>query len=198
MAHEPCWYAVRKGARASWQGGRKQTTVWEAASPITGFGFAGRGEDAVTAHPTQKPLELFERPILNHIKPGEIVYDPFCGSGTSLIAAAKHGRRALAIELDPAWCDVIRARYEAFARDPRGEVVDRSAAKDAHGAVREGSFRARRESIACCSRARHCPGRASRSCRIASGSATSEAERRQLALEFERAVGSAQESSPAS
>ena len=113
--HEPCWYAVRKGASASWQGGRKQTTVWEAASPIAGFGSGGQGEDAVTAHPTQKPLELFERPILNHTKPGEIVYDPFCGSGTCLIAAAKQGRRCLAIELDPAWSDVIRARYEALA-----------------------------------------------------------------------------------
>ncbi len=119
--HEPCWYAVRRGETASWQGGRKQTTIWEAASPIAGFGSGGRGEDGATEHPTQKPLELFERPILNHTKPGEAVYDPFCGSGTSLIAAAKHGRRCLAIELDPAWCDVIRTRYETFARDGEGQ-----------------------------------------------------------------------------
>jgi DNA modification methylase len=114
--HEPCWYAVRKGTSAAWQGGRKQTTVWEAASPIAGFGSGGSGEDLVTAHPTQKPLELFERPILNHTRPGEVVYDPFAGSGTSLIAAAKHGRRCLAVELDPAWCDLIRARYERYAQ----------------------------------------------------------------------------------
>jgi DNA modification methylase len=114
--HEPCWYAVRKGASAAWQGGRKQTTIWEAASPIAGFGSGGSGEDLVTAHPTQKPLELFERPILNHTRPGELVYDPFAGSGTSLIAAAKHDRRCLAIELDPAWCDLIRARYEQYAQ----------------------------------------------------------------------------------
>jgi len=113
--HEPCWYAVRKGAKASWQGGSKQTTVWEAASPIAGFGSGGAGEDAVTPHPTQKPLELFERPLLNHTRPGEVVYDPFCGSGTCLIAAEKHGRRCFAVELDPAWCDVIRDRYERFA-----------------------------------------------------------------------------------
>jgi DNA modification methylase len=112
-AHEPCWYAVRKARKASWQGGRKQTTVWEAASPIAAYG-SHAAEDAVTAHPTQKPLELFERPILNHTKPGEAIYDPFAGSGTSLIAAAKHGRRCLTIELDPAWCDVIRDRYEAW------------------------------------------------------------------------------------
>jgi hypothetical protein len=110
--HEVCWYAVRRGCSASWQGGRKQTTVWEAASPIAGFGSGGSGEDAVTAHPTQKPLELFVRPILNHTRPGAIVYDPFCGSGTSLIAAELHGRVCYAIELDPSWCDVIRHRYE--------------------------------------------------------------------------------------
>src|SRR5439155_25758577 len=66
-AHEPCLYAVRKGCSANWQGGRKQTTVWEAASPIMPFG-AKHGDDATTAHPTQKPLLLFTRPILNHTK----------------------------------------------------------------------------------------------------------------------------------
>jgi len=111
--HEVCWYAVRKGASAGWQGGRKQTTIWEAASPIMGFGNGG-GEDACTEHPTQKPLELFERPILNHTAPGAIVYEPFCGSGTCLIAAEKTGRRCFALELDPAWCDVIRDRYANF------------------------------------------------------------------------------------
>jgi DNA modification methylase len=113
--HEPCWYAVRKGASANWQGGRKQTTVWEAASPIGAYGDKA-GEDAVTAHPTQKPLELFTRAILNHTEPGAIVYEPFAGSGTCLIAAAKAGRRCFAIELDPAWCDLIRDRYETYAR----------------------------------------------------------------------------------
>jgi DNA modification methylase len=110
--HEACWYAVREGCSASWHGGRQQTTVWEAASPIAGFGSGGSGEDAVTAHPTQKPLELFVRPILNHTRPGAILYDPFAGSGTSLIAAEQNGRACYAIEFDPAWCDVIRHRYE--------------------------------------------------------------------------------------
>jgi DNA modification methylase len=117
-AHETCWYAVRKGGSANWQGGRKQTTVWHAASPIMPFGNRA-GEDAVTRHPTQKPLELFERPILNHTRKSDLVYDPFAGSGTCLIAAEKTGRRCLAIELDPAWCDVIRDRYDAYSR--RGE-----------------------------------------------------------------------------
>src|SRR5438874_2681601 len=62
--HECAWYAVRKGQAASWKGGRKQTTIWHAASPIMALGSGG--DDRATAHPTQKPLELFERPILNH------------------------------------------------------------------------------------------------------------------------------------
>jgi DNA modification methylase len=111
--HELCWYAVRKGRSARWQGGRKLTTVWEAASPIAAAG-PGADEDSVTRHPTQKPLVLFERPILNHTRRGEIVYEPFCGSGSCLIAAEKQGRRCFALELDPRWCDVIRSRYEAF------------------------------------------------------------------------------------
>jgi DNA modification methylase len=118
--HEPCWYAVRRGAKANWQGGRKQTTVWEAASPIGPYGDKA-AEDAVTAHPTQKPLELFTRAILNHTEPGAIVYEPFAGSGTCLIAAAKAGRRCFAIELDPAWCDVIRDRYRAWAERSEGD-----------------------------------------------------------------------------
>ncbi|HZU78187.1 MAG TPA: DNA methyltransferase [Dehalococcoidia bacterium] len=112
-AHESCWYAVRKGCSANWQGGRKQTTVWTCASPILPFGDRS-GEDAVTEHPTQKPLELFERPILNHTAAGAVVFDPFAGSGTALIAAEKTGRRCLAIELDPRWCDLIRDRYDAY------------------------------------------------------------------------------------
>jgi DNA modification methylase len=110
--HELCLYAVRTGCAASWQGGRKQSTVWDAPSPIMAYG-AG-GDDASTPHPTQKPLLLFERPILNHTQKGAIVFDPFCGSGSCLIAAEKTGRRCFAIELDPAWCDVIRDRYAAF------------------------------------------------------------------------------------
>jgi DNA modification methylase len=110
-AHECAWYSVRRGQSANWQGGRKQTTVWEAASPIMPFGNRA-GEDAVTAHPTQKPLELFKRPILNHTGAGELIVDPFAGSGTALVAAEQTNRRCVAVELDPRWCDVIRSRYE--------------------------------------------------------------------------------------
>jgi len=112
--HECCFYAVRKGQKANWRGGRDQTTVWHAPSPIMAFG--GGKDDARTAHPTQKPLALFETPIRNHTAPGDVVYEPFCGSGTQLVAAERLGRRCLAIELDPAYCDLIRERYEALRR----------------------------------------------------------------------------------
>jgi len=110
--HEPCWYAVRKGAPACWRGGRKQTTVWEAASPIIAYGSST--DDEATEHPTQKPLSLFETPIRNHTRPGEVCYEPFAGSGTQLIAAEKLGRRCFAVELDPRYCDLIRGRYERY------------------------------------------------------------------------------------
>ena len=110
--HECAWYAVRKGRTASWRGGRDQTTVWKAPSPIMSFGTAV--DDAATPHPTQKPLLLFEKPIRNHTERGAVVYEPFAGSGTQLIAAEKLGRRCFALELDPAYCDLIRKRYEDF------------------------------------------------------------------------------------
>lgn len=109
-AHEPCWYAVRKGATANWLGDRKQRTVWEAASPIGG---GGAGE-AKTAHPTQKPVLLWEIPIYNHTPEGGLLVDPFLGSGTAIIAAEKTHRVAYGFELDPRYCQLIIDRWEAF------------------------------------------------------------------------------------
>ena len=86
--------------------------MWNAPSPIMSFGSGG--DDAATPHPTQKPLVLFEKPIRNHTEPGAVVYEPFAGSGTQLIAAERLGRRCFALELDPAYCDLIRQRYEDF------------------------------------------------------------------------------------
>ncbi len=108
--HEPCWYAVKKGANASWRGGRKQTTVWEYASPIM---CTSRNEDA-TLHPTQKPVEVYEVPIRNHTARRAFVCDPFAGSGTAIIAAEGLERRCLAIEIDPRFCDVTVERWEKF------------------------------------------------------------------------------------
>jgi DNA modification methylase len=102
--HEPCWYAVKKGSAASWAGGRKQSTVWDIEKPRT----------SETGHGTQKPVECMRRPIVNNSSPGQAVYDPFLGSGTTLIAAQMEGRTCFGIELNPAYVDVIVKRWQDF------------------------------------------------------------------------------------
>ena len=103
--HEPCWYAVRAKGRGHWSGDRKQTTLWQIPS---------RDQDAATVHGTQKPVEAMRRPMLNNSAPGQPVYDPFLGSGTSVIAAETCGRICLGLELDPAYVDVVVERWESF------------------------------------------------------------------------------------
>lgn len=102
--HEPCWYAVKKDR--PWHGGRTQMTVWDVKSVIF--------EEGKTAHPTQKPVDLYTRSLENHTNAGEYVYDPFGGSGTAIIACEKLGRRSLNMELDPKYCDVIVKRWEEY------------------------------------------------------------------------------------
>jgi DNA modification methylase len=101
--HEPCFYAVRKGKTSRWCGDRKQSTIWE---------INVRDEKEFTNHSTQKPLECMARPIRNHGKAGDVIYDPFLGSGTTLIAADGLGRVCVACELDPTYVDIILARWE--------------------------------------------------------------------------------------
>jgi DNA modification methylase len=103
--HEPMWYAVRFKAKGHWSGDRKQTTLWQIPS---------RDQDAATGHGTQKPVECMRRPMLNNSSPGQAVYEPFCGSGTSIIAAETCGRVCLAMELDPVYVDVALTRWQAF------------------------------------------------------------------------------------
>ena len=103
--HEPCWYAVRKGGTGHWQGARDQATVWPIAS----------GEDdGATVHGTQKPVACMRRPIENNSEEGDCVYEPFSGSGTTLIAAERTGRRCFAIELDPRYVDVAITRWQTL------------------------------------------------------------------------------------
>lgn len=111
--HEPCWYVVRKGAAGHWAGDRKQTTVWDITSAV-GFTSQTDGPNARTGHGTQKPVECMRRPMLNNSKPGDLVYDPFLGSGTSVIAAEMCGRVCLGCELDPAYVDIIVRRWQDF------------------------------------------------------------------------------------
>jgi DNA modification methylase len=103
--HEPCWYAVRNGAKGHWAGDRKQTTLWSIPS---------RDQDADTVHGTQKPVACMRRPIENNSSPVQAVYEPFSGSGTTLIAAEMTGRACHAIELSPAYVDVALLRWQEF------------------------------------------------------------------------------------
>lgn len=109
--HEPCWYAVRKGRKGSWAGDRKQTTLWSIPNMHIS---QGKVDDGKTIHGTQKPVECMKRPIENNSKLGDGVYEPFSGSGTTIIAAEMTGRRCYAIELNPAYVDVAVERWQAF------------------------------------------------------------------------------------
>ena len=100
-----CWYAVKKTGKGHWAGDRKQTTLWQ---------ISGKDQDAKTVHGTQKPVECMRRPILNNSSPGQAVYEPFMGSGTTLIAAETTGRVCLGIELNPAYVDVAVQRWQTF------------------------------------------------------------------------------------
>ena len=108
--HEPCWYAVRHGRSAHWRGDRKQSTVWDVAN----MNPMGGNDEERTGHGTQKPVEVMRRPILNHTQPGEAVYDPFLGSGTTLIAAELTERRCFGLEIDPAYVDVSVIRWQTL------------------------------------------------------------------------------------
>jgi DNA modification methylase len=107
--HEPCWYAVREGKSSSWCGDRKQSTVWEVAN-LNPFG--GGQEEHKTGHGTQKPVALMRRAILNNTRKKEIVYDPFQGSGSTLIAAEMTDRICYGLEIDPHYVDVVITRWQ--------------------------------------------------------------------------------------
>jgi site-specific DNA-methyltransferase (adenine-specific) len=101
--HEPCLYGWKDGAGHLWATDRKQTTILEFDKP------SRNGE-----HPTMKPVGLFEYQMLNNTKGGDVVLDLFGGSGTTMLAAEKHGRHGYLMELDPKYCDVIVKRWEDF------------------------------------------------------------------------------------
>jgi site-specific DNA-methyltransferase (adenine-specific) len=101
--HEPCLYGWKEGAAHLWATDRKQTTILEFDKP-----------NRNAEHPTMKPVELFAYQMQNNTKGKDRVLDSFGGSGTTLIAAEKHGRDALLMELDPKYCDVIIKRWQDF------------------------------------------------------------------------------------
>jgi DNA modification methylase len=107
--HDPLWYATRKGKPHNWQGKRDQSTVWEIASNNP---FGNSNTEEKWGHGTQKPMECMLRPILNNSAQGQSVYDPFGGSGTTLIACERSKRNCYMMELSPTYVDVIIKRWE--------------------------------------------------------------------------------------
>lgn len=102
--HEAAFYCVRKGRTGHWSGTRKEDTVWDVDRP----------KKSETGHSTQKPVELWRRPIENHTSPGDHVYDPFAGSGVCIIAAQMTKRVAHCIEIEPSHVDRCLLRFAAF------------------------------------------------------------------------------------
>ena len=99
--HEPCLYGWKDGASHQWYSDRKQSTVLEFDKPSSN-----------SEHPTMKPIPLIAYQIENSSKEGDLVLDMFGGSGSTLIACEKLGRKCVTMELDPHYCDVIISRWE--------------------------------------------------------------------------------------
>jgi DNA modification methylase len=101
---EPILYGWREGSPHHWCGDRDQGDVWFIDKPC-----------ANKEHPTMKPVELVERAIKNSSRQGDVVLDPFGGAGSTLLAAARTGRRARIVEIDPRYADVIIRRWEKYS-----------------------------------------------------------------------------------
>ena len=102
--YEPILYGWPEDGSRHWCGDRDQGDVWNIKKPARN-----------DLHPTMKPVELMERSIRNSSRPGDVVLDCFGGSGSTLIAAEKAGRRCFMMELDPKYCDVIVRRWQEFS-----------------------------------------------------------------------------------
>lgn len=131
--HEPCAYAVRKGKKHNWQGARDQWTVWDIANLSCQKVIEEEGQ---TGHGTQKPIECMARPIKNNSAKGEVIYDPFLGSGSTLIACEQLQRHCRGCELDERYVDVEVRRWMKWMQkngrafevllngEPAGEKLD--------------------------------------------------------------------------
>jgi DNA modification methylase len=116
--HEPCWYAVRKGRSSKWCGDRTEKTVWDIPTIHSFKNGKNEEEWGLVGHGTQKPLECMARPIRNHGGKDDDVYDPFLGSGTTMIAAERSGRVCFGMEIDPKYCAVILQRCLDMGLEP--------------------------------------------------------------------------------
>ena len=110
-SYEPLWYGWREGAKRHFAGGRDQGDVWRIERPSDS-----------PLHPTTKPLPLVERAIENSSQSGDVVLDLFLGSGSTLVAAERTGRVCVGMELDPHYCSMVLARWEAFTGNKAEKV----------------------------------------------------------------------------
>jgi DNA modification methylase len=115
--HEPCMMGWIKGSQPPHDGDQSVNSVWE-------IDWEGKSRIVGNEHPTQKPVEIFARPMRKHTKRGDVCFEPFSGSGSQLIAAEQLGRRCFAIEISPVFVDVAVQRWEAFT----GRKAERRAA----------------------------------------------------------------------
>ena len=126
--HEPVLYGWKDGASHAWYGDRKQTTIIKHDKPLR------NGE-----HPTMKPIGLCGYFIANSSKEGDIVLDPFGGSGSTLIACEQLGRECRMIELDAKYVDVIVHRFQNFMGDSSGIYLIRDGMKYAYDEIKNNS-----------------------------------------------------------
>lgn len=149
--HEPCLMGWRQGSKPAHDGRHDEDSVWCAGGPkledmsrdellelvkaslsVWEANWEGSSRPVGNEHPTQKPLELFARPIRKHTKPGDLVFEPFSGSGSQLIAAEKLGRRCYAMELEPVFVEVAVRRWEQLT----GQKAERQSAPAAKASAR--------------------------------------------------------------
>jgi DNA modification methylase len=121
-AHEPCLFGWQKGNKPPHYLENGMTSVWE-------VDWEGKQRIVGNEHPTQKPVRLFEIPMEQHTRVQEVVLEPFCGSGSQLIAAEKLGRRCLAMEIAPAFVDVAIRRWQ--------QATGKQAVLEGHGGTFE-------------------------------------------------------------
>lgn len=115
--HEPCMMGWKQGSQPVHDSDHEFNSVWE-------IDWEGKSRIVGNEHPTQKPVEIFARPMRKHTKRGDICFEPFSGSGSQIIAAEQEGRKCYALELEPVFVEVAVARWEKFT----GRKAERHAA----------------------------------------------------------------------
>ncbi len=118
--HEPCMMGWVKGSQPAHDGDQRLNSVWE-------IDWEGKARIVGNEHPTQKPVEIFARPMRKHTRPGDVCFEPFSGSGSQIIAAEQQGRRCYALEIEPAFVDCAVRRWEQFT----GKTAERVAPEPA-------------------------------------------------------------------